>query len=148
MEPDSNSTGRSVESNGLDQASLSELMQQLSGQVSISARKEVELAKAEVADKGKRLGVGLGAFGVAGIVGLFSLGALTAALILAVDTGMEGWLAASIVGVVYALVTGGLALAGRQKVEAASPPVPERAIESTKLDIDAAKAGAKEGRNG
>jgi MFS family permease len=148
MEPDSKSTEWTTQGNGADQASISELMQRLSELASTLARKEVELAKAEVAQKGKRLGMSAGAFGGAGIVGLLALGALTTALILALETGVAGWLAALIVAVVYGLIAGGLALAGKQQVEAGSPPVPERAIESTKLDIDAAKAGAKEGRDG
>lgn len=148
MEPDSKSTEGTTQGDGLDQASISELMQRLSEQVSTLTRKELELAKAEVSQKGKRLGVGAGAFGAAGTVGLLALGALTAALILALDTGVAGWLAAVIVAVVYGLIAGGLALAGKRQVEAGSPPVPERAIESTKLDIDAAKAGVKEGRDG
>ena len=53
-------------------------MQRLSDQTSSLAHKEVELAKAEVAQKGKRLGIGAGAFGAAGIIGVFAFGAVTA----------------------------------------------------------------------
>ncbi len=148
MEPDPKLSEDAEQANGLDQASISELMRLLSDQVSTLARKEVELAKAEVTEKGKRLGVSAGAFGAAGIVALFALGALTAALILALESVAAAWLAALIVAAAYGLIAGGLALAAKQKAEAGSPPVPERAIESTKLDIEAAKAGAKEGRNG
>ena len=134
--------------NGLDDASIAELVQRLSEQTSRLARKEVELAKAEVAQKGKRLGIGAGAFGAAGVVGLFAFGALTASA----DPGPRDppcrWLAALIVAVVYARSPAVLALVGKRKVEEATPPLPERAIESTKRDIDAAKAGVKEGRNG
>lgn len=59
---------------------------------------------------------------------------------------MEGWLAALIVAVVYALVAGALALVGRSKVQAAAPPVPERAAESIKEDVRQTKDKAKEGR--
>ena len=123
-------------------------MQRLSEQTSRLARQEVELAKAEVAEKGKRLGIGAGAFGGAGVVGLFAFGALVACAILALDLAMAGWLAALIVAVVLAAVAGVLALVGKRKVEQATPPVPERAIESTREDVDAAKAAVKEGRNG
>ena len=129
------------------EASISELMQRLSDQTSALARKEIELAKAEVTQKGKRLGIGAGAFGVAGVVGLFAFGALTAALIMLLGTAVDDWLAAAIVAVVYAVVGGALALAGKRQVEAGSPPVPERAIESTKQDVEAAKTGFEEGRN-
>ena len=129
-----------------EEKSLSELVQQLSDQTTTLARKEVELAKAEMEIKAKRIGVGVGAFGAAGLVGLFALGALTATLILALDTAMSGWLAALIVTVVYAAVAGVLALTGKQKVEAGTPPVPERAIESSKQDVETAKERVKEAR--
>lgn len=114
-------------------------MKQLSEQTSTLARKEVELAKAEMALKGKRFGIGAGAFGAAGVLGLFSLGALTAALILLIATAMEGWIAALIVAAAYAVAAGGLALAGRKKVDQATPPIPEQAIETTKDDVAEAK---------
>jgi membrane protein len=130
-----------------DEQSISELVKELSEQTQTLARKEVELAKAEIAQKGKRLGIGAGAFGAAGGLAFFAFGALTAALILALATAMDGWLAALIVTVVYAAVAGVLAIAGKKQVEAGSPPVPERAIESTKQDIETAKTSAKEARN-
>jgi putative superfamily III holin-X len=129
-----------------DERSLSELVQQLSEQTTTLARKEVELAKAEMAIKAKRIGVGAGAFGAAGLVGLFALGALTATLILALATAISGWLAALIVTALYGGVAGVLALVGRRRVEAGSPPLPERAIESSKQDVETAKQRAKEAR--
>ena len=129
-----------------EDASISELIQQLSEQTSRLARQEVELAKAEMTIKGKRLGIGAGAFGGAGLVALFGLGALTAAAILLLATAMSPWLAALIVAVVYLAVAGGLALAGKSKVESATPPVPERAVASVKQDVEQTKLRAKEGR--
>ena len=126
--------------------SVSDLVRDLSQQSSELARKEVELAKAEMELKAKRLGIGAGAFGAAGLVGLFALGALTATLILALATAMEGWLAALIVPAVYAAVAGVLALIGKTRVEAGTPPVPERAIDTTKEDVDHVKRTAKEAR--
>jgi lipopolysaccharide export LptBFGC system permease protein LptF len=130
----------------LDQRSLAELLRQLSDQSTTLARKEVELAKAEMAIKAKRLGIGAGAFGAAGLVGLFAFGALTATLILALTTALAPWLAALIVTIVYAAVAGVLALTGKQRVEAGTPPVPEQAIESSRQDVETAKQSAKEGR--
>ena len=132
----------------LDDASISELTKRLSDQSTALARKEIELAKAEVEQKGKRLGLGAGAFGAAGVVGLFAVGALTAAVILALDKAVDAWLAGA--DRRRCLRRGGRRpRADRQ--EAGRPgdaPVPEQAIESTKADIDAVKAGAKEGRGG
>jgi hypothetical protein len=127
--------------------SLAELTKQLSEQTTALASKEVELAKAELAIKGKRLGLGAGMFGGAGLVGAYGFGALTACLILALATAVDGWLAALIVAVAYGSVAGALALIGKKKVEQGTPPVPERAIESTKADIESTKDHVKAARN-
>jgi uncharacterized membrane protein YqjE len=129
-----------------ENASVSELIQQLSEQASRLARQEVELAKAEMTAKGKRLGIGAGAFGGAGLMALFGLGALTATVILLLATAVTAWLAALIVTAVYLAVAGVLALAGKSKVESATPPLPERALASVKQDVEQTKLRAKEGR--
>src|SRR5689334_6642548 len=126
--------------------SVAELVKQLSEQTSRLARQEVELAKAELAVKGKRAGVGAGMFGGAGLFGLYALGALTAAVILALATAVAGWLAALIVAAVYGAIAGVLALQGKNKVQAATPPVPYQATESVKEDVRWAKTRAQEGR--
>lgn len=137
---------RSDAANSRDEPSLAELTKQLSDQTTALARKEVELAKAEMSLKAKRLGIGAGAFGAAGLIGVLALGAVTAAAILALAEAVDAWLAALIVGLVYAAVAGILALLGRSRVQAGTPPVPERAIESSKEDVEAAKRSAKEAR--
>jgi hypothetical protein len=129
-----------------DERSLAELTRQLSDQATALARKEVELAKVEMSLKAKRLGLGAGAFGAAGLIGGLALGALTAAAILALAEALDTWLAALIVALVYAAIAGTLALIGRSRVQAGTPPVPERAIESSKEDVEAAKRSAKEAR--
>jgi hypothetical protein len=129
-----------------EDATIAELVKRLSEQMSRLAREEVELAKAELTAKGKRAGLGAGMFGGAGLFGLYALGALTAAIILALATAVAGWLAALIVAVVYAAIAGALALTGKSKVEEATPPVPEQATESVKADVRWAKFRAQEGR--
>jgi hypothetical protein len=129
-----------------DERSLAELTKELSDQATALARKEVELAKVEMSLKAKRLGLGAGAFGAAGLIGVLALGALTAAAILALAEAVDTWLAALIVAVAYATVAGVLGLIGRGRVRAGTPPLPERAIESSKEDVEAAKRSAKEAR--
>jgi Putative Actinobacterial Holin-X, holin superfamily III len=131
---------------GSEQGSLSELLQQLTDQTSRLAHKEIELAKAEMAVKGRRIGIGAGAFSLAGLLALLALGALTTAAILGLATGMEGWLAALIVAAAYLLIAGAMALVGRSKVQAGTPPLPEQTVESVKKDIEETKQKAKEGR--
>jgi Putative Actinobacterial Holin-X, holin superfamily III len=125
---------------------VAELVKQLSEQTSRLARQEVELAKAELAAKGKRAGIGLGMFGGAGVFGFYALGALTAAGILALATGVTAWLAALIVGAVLGAIAGILALQGKTKVQQATPPIPEQATESVKEDVQWAKRKAQQGR--
>lgn len=126
--------------------STQELVKQLAGQTTALVRQEVELAKAELAQKGKRAGIGAGMFGGAGVLGLYAVGALTAAAILALATALDGWLAALIVGVVYAAVAGVLALQGRRKVREATPVAPERTVDTVKEDVEVVKQRAKAAR--
>ena len=126
--------------------STAELVRALSEQSSRLAQMEVELAKAELTEKGKKIGAGVGAFGAAGVVALYMVGALIATAILALSEAVDAWLAALIVAVVLGAVAAVLALTGKKSVEAGTPPVPERAIDTTKEDIDTAKQRAREGR--
>ena len=126
--------------------SVAELAKDLSQQSSELARKEVELAKAEMEIKAKRLGIGAGAFGGAAFLGVFALGSLTATAILALATAMAPWLAALIITCLYAAGAGVLALIGRSRLEAGTPPVPERAIDTMKEDVEYVKRSAKEAR--
>jgi len=128
------------------EASLAELVKQLSEQSSRLARQEVELAKAELAYKGKRAGIGAGMFGGAGVFGFYGFGALTAAAILALSLAVAGWLAALIVAAVYGAIAGIMALQGKNKVQQATPPVPEEATESVKEDVQWAKTRAQQAR--
>jgi len=128
------------------EASLAELVKQLSEQSSRLARQEVELAKAELAYKGKRAGIGAGMFGGAGVFGFYGLGALIAAAILILATAIAAWLAALIIAVVLAAIAGILALQGKSKVQQATPPVPEEATESVKEDVQWAKTKAQQAR--
>jgi hypothetical protein len=134
--------------NGADlrERPIGELLKQLSEETTRLVRQELELAKAEVSEKGKRAGVGAGMFGGAGVSALLGLGALTAALIAALDSAMATWLAALIAGVPWLAVAGVLALQGRNKVQEATPPVPEQATESVKEDFQWAKTRAQSAR--
>jgi MFS family permease len=130
----------------LEDRPIGDLVRQLSDQTTTLVRQEIELAKAEMTAKGKQVGMGAGAFGGAGVFGLYAVGAITACLILALSTAVAGWLAALIVGIVYAAIAGVLALIGKKKTQAGAPPVPERAISSTKEDVEWAKTRAKTAR--
>jgi hypothetical protein len=118
-------------------------------QVSEEARtlfgQEVKLAKAEMTEKAKDVGIGAGMFGGAGYsLHLAALG-LMLTVIFALSTVMAAWLAALIVTVIFAVTAGVLALAGRKRITQAGPPVPEQTIESVKQTIQTVKEEAKWG---
>jgi uncharacterized membrane protein YqjE len=130
----------------LTELPIPELMRQLSDQTATLVRQELELAKVELTAKGKRAGIGAGMFGAAAVVGLYALGALTAAVILALSHAVTAWLAALIVAVGYGAVAGGLALTGKSNVQRGVPPVPEQTVQTVREDVEVAKQRAKEGR--
>jgi uncharacterized membrane protein YqjE len=132
--------------NNLREHGTGELLKELSDHTTTLVRQEIELAKAELGEKGKKAGLGAGMFGGAGLFGVFALAALTTCIIVALDSAMPLWLAALIVAVVYGAIAAVLALQGRNKVQEAGPPVPEQATESVKEDVEWAKTKAKSGR--
>jgi len=117
---------------------VGDLLKQLSEDTATLVRKEVELARAEVTQKGKQAGIGAGMFGGAGVAALLALGSLTACLIALLATGMEVWIAALIVTVLWAAIAGVLALVGKTRVQEATPPV-EQTVETIKEDVQWAK---------
>ena len=118
---------------------LGALVHDLSQQVSTLVRDEMRLAQAEMTQKGKRAGVGVGMFGGAGLVALYGVATLLATIILALALAMPAWLAALIVTVVLFAVAGVLALQGKKNVSKATPAKPEEAIEGLKEDVATVK---------
>ena len=118
---------------------LGALVHQLTQQVPELVRSEIRLAQAEVAEKGKRAGIGIGMFSVAGLLAFFALATLVATAILGLANAVDAWLAALIVAVLLLLAAAAAGLVGRNKVASAGPPKPERAIEGLREDIATVK---------
>ncbi|WP_018587835.1 phage holin family protein [Salinispora arenicola] len=126
--------------------STAELVQRATEQVSRLVRDELALARVELAQKGKRAGIGIGLFGGAAALALYGLGALAATVILLLALIMPGWVAALIVAVVLFVGAGVLALIGKKQVGQAVPPVPEGTVRSVRADVDTVAAAVKDGR--
>jgi len=124
--------------------STSELVQHASEQITRLVRDEIALAKAELTEKGKHAGVGVGLFGGGGVLALYGVGALFATLIIVLDLFLPLWLAALIVTVVLFAVAGILALLGKKQVTKAVPPEPTEAVASLKADVDEVKHAVKD----
>ena len=126
--------------------STGELFKQLSEQTSTLVRQEVDLAKAELTEKGKQAGVGAGMFGAAGLLGVLGVAVITTAVILLLDNAVADWVAAAIVGAVYLTAAGVVALMGRDRVREATPLAPEQTVETVKEDVQWAKHQARSAR--
>jgi uncharacterized membrane protein YqjE len=120
-------------------ASVGELVERLSAQISALVRDEMALATAELKRKGAQAGIGIGIGGAGAVVALLGLGALVAAAILGLATVLAAWLAAVIVGVILLVVAGIVSALGITQVRQSTPPVPERAVENAKRDIQTLK---------
>jgi hypothetical protein len=138
-------TGNHTE-NGLRERPIGEVAKSLTSDLSLLFRQEIDLAKAEMAEKGRTAAPGLGMFGGAGIVGLCAAGALTAFLILVLSTFLPDWAAALVVGAVLATAAYVLVQQGKERVANAGAPVPEQTIETMKEDVEWAKTRASSAR--
>jgi hypothetical protein len=125
------------------QEPVSELIKDLSRDISDLVRQEIELARTEMMEKGKQAGVGAGMFGGAALMGAAAVGGSMATIIIILDLWMPLWLAALITTALYAGVAGVLAVRGRDELRQTGTPIPEKTKESVKEDIQWAKTRAQ-----
>ena len=124
------------------------LVAQLSSDVSRLVRDELQLAKAELKDKGKEAGIGIGLFGGAGTVAVYGVGALVAAAILGLAAAVPAWLSALLIALVLFAIAGVAALLGKRHVTHATPPVPRQAVDGVHEDLEALKGHQPERKVG
>jgi len=129
------------------EASVGELVSRASEQLTTLVRDEMRLAQTELAQKGRRSGVGLGLFGGAGAVAWFGVGALVAAAILGLSVVVAPWLAAVIVGLVLLLIASALAMIGKREVSQATPVLPQESMQNVRRDVEAVKEGLHHDRS-
>jgi len=125
------------------QESVPELVKELTRDISELVRQEIELARAEMTEKGKKAGLGVGMFGGAAVLGMAVVGGSMATVIILLDLAMPLWLASLIATILYATAAGLLALRGRDELRETGAPIPERTKESVKEDIKWAKTRAQ-----
>jgi Flp pilus assembly protein TadB len=134
----------SVESKPATDASVGELMSQLSAQTSRLVRDELRLAQKEFQQSAKHAGIGAGLFSVAGLLAFLGLVTLIAAAVAALSLVLPVWAAAVIVAVVLLLGAGIAGLIGRNQAKEATPAAP-KTVETVKADIQEVK-DARHGR--
>jgi uncharacterized membrane protein YqjE len=133
------STSPSGQHSVREDPTLGSLVHDLTQQIPQLIRSEIRLAQAEMTEKGKRAGLGVGMFSAAGLLAFFGLGCVIATAILALAHALPDWLSALIVAAVLFLGAGIVALVGKREVQQATPPAPEHAIEGVKEDIAVVK---------
>ena len=129
-------TGQSSSGNG--EKSLGELVAAATKDLSLLVQQEVALAKVEIKKEVAAAGKGAGMFGGAGLTGLFALIFLSISAAYAISwfgIGL-GW-GFFIVGMLYLIVAGVLALLGKKQISKVGPP--EKTIATVKDDVAWAK---------
>jgi hypothetical protein len=122
-----------------DERSVGDLLGDLTKQMGLLVRQEVDLARTEIAGKAGRVSRNVALLVAGGALAYAGFLALMAALVfLLVDNGVDAWLAAILVGVVVAGVGAVLILRGRQALQEADL-VPRRTIQTLKDDTEWAK---------
>jgi uncharacterized membrane protein YqjE len=111
------------------------LVHRLSEQIPELVRSELRLAQAELTEKGKRAGVGVGMFSVAGLLAFLGTATLVTTVILLLALALPAWAAALIVAAVLLVAAGVVALAGKHEVQAAAPAAPARTLANVREDI-------------
>ncbi|MBO0676668.1 phage holin family protein [Mycolicibacterium sp. S2-37] len=128
----------SLESKPTTDASIGELMGQLSAQTSRLVRDELRLAQKEFQESAKHAGIGAGLLSVAGLFAFLGLVTVIAAAVAALSLVLPVWAAALIVAVVLFIVAGIAALVSKKQVEEVTPAAP-RTAQTVKADIQEIK---------
>ena len=119
---------------GSAEKQLGEIVGDVTSKASLLVKEEIELAKAEITQKAKRLGLGAGLITVAGVFMLFFLIFFLHMLALGFADwfSLKPWVGYAIVCILLLVFAGVLALVARRMFKKGSPPVPKMAIEEAK----------------
>jgi VIT1/CCC1 family predicted Fe2+/Mn2+ transporter len=122
-----------------DNRSLGQLFGDLSRQLSTLIRQEIVLARTEMTSKATAVGRDAATIGLGGAM-LYAafLTLLGAIVLLLIDLGVPGWVAALGVAVVVGVIGGVMIAAGRQSLTR-QQVAPTRTVETLKDDADWAK---------
>ena len=128
---------------GENPRATAELAGDFARQITALIHSEIQLAKVEVAEKGRRFGFSAGGFGFTAVLSLAGLGCLVTAAVVAVHIELALWLSALVVAGGCFLLAGFAGVGALYQVKRATPPVPTEAIASTKEDVQWVKKQAK-----
>ena len=125
-----------------DQA-VGDIIKNITDEVKILVRDEIELAKKELVPAARNAGIGAGLFGAAGYFAICALSVLYfAAAFGLVAAGLAAWLAFLIVGGALFVIAGICGLVGFVLVKRVKPP--ERTIAQANKTVEEVKTAAQQ----
>jgi len=124
-----------------DSQGLGAAVKEVAERASSIVRLELELAALELKQKAANLGFGVGLVAGAALVALYTVGFLFATIAAVLAIWVSTWLALFIVFGFLLVVTLILLGLGINRLQKATPPLPQQAIEEAKLTKDAVRGG-------
>ncbi|HVM63523.1 MAG TPA: phage holin family protein [Acidimicrobiales bacterium] len=120
-------------------ASLGELFSEMTAEVSQLFHQELELAKVEMKEEGRRAGKGIGIMSGAAVAGHLALLLMSFAAAWGLAEVMPTAVGFVIVGVLYAVIAAALFVRGRRELKEVHP-LPQQTVETLKEDAAWARA--------
>jgi membrane protein len=124
------------------QRSVSDVLQDIIGNLQQIVRDEFRLAKVEVEGKARRAARPASILAAGAVLGLYGLGFLLLAAVYGLSLVIAPWLAALLVGAVLAIVAAILVGSGRSRLKQVDP-VPEKTVQSMKENVQWTKEQTK-----
>ncbi len=118
--------------------SLSDLLSDVTSELGTLFRQEVELARVETSEQVSRAAKAGGMLGAAAVIGFLDLILFSFAAAWALSEIVPEGVAFLIVAVVFAIVAGVLAVAGKKRLASVNP-VPNQTVQTLKTDVQVAK---------
>jgi Putative Actinobacterial Holin-X, holin superfamily III len=135
-----------VEGSTLRERPIGEVARDLTRDLSLLVRQEMELAKSEMTAKARVAAAGLVMMIAAAVAALMAAGALTACAAIVLAIFLPDWLAALLVGAGLAAGAYAMVMHGKRRALQAGSPIPEQTIETVKEDVEWAKTRAASAR--
>ncbi len=126
----------------VEDRSVGELLSEVTSDVQLLFRKEMELAKLEIREEATKAGKAAGMFGGAGFAGYMVALFASLAAVFGLANVMDGGWAALIVTAVWAVVGAVLFVMGRARMRTVSPK-PEQTVQTLKEDAQWARHPTK-----
>jgi uncharacterized membrane protein YqjE len=124
------------------QRSVSDVLQDIVGNLQLIIRSEFLLARVEIKEKAARAKQPATMLASGVVIGLYGFGFLLLALVYALSLVIAPWLAAILVGVVLVIAAAILVATGRNGLKQVDP-VPEKTVQTMKENVQWAKEQIK-----